>query len=299
MAFKVGDKVKYDSGDWWFYGTISAVIENSISPCYRLTVDRMVKANCKYSITQFEFELSLDNDDENDKAKQKRKHSEMDYLKQIHDASNQDIVSKVAEQEPKNLPRRTKSGAWERNLASFQKGERNNSIYTWMNRNRRLFKSDKLPKEKLDILKSINFPFESTKKKDRVVKHEKVEKPQKLIKSKPKRTNTNAWERNLELYKKGEKSNTVYAWISGNRKKYHANKLSEEQLKKLIEANFPLDVPPREKQLTNWDKQFRLWQNGNRNPSLQIWRETSVKRFVDGKLSQERIDKLKEVGILK
>ena len=154
MAFKVGDKVKYNSGDWVFFGSISAVIENSISPCYRLTVERMIKMNCKFSITQFEFELTLENGIEPD-------------VKQIHEVASKEEVIKVIEQENENPPRQVKVGAWERNLTLFQKGERSNAIYTWMNRNRRMFKSNKLPKEKLDILKSINFPFESSKKRNK------------------------------------------------------------------------------------------------------------------------------------
>ena len=62
MKYQVGENVKYDSGDWWFYGTVTAVIENSICPSYRMNVERMVKKNCKFSITQFEFELEADNE---------------------------------------------------------------------------------------------------------------------------------------------------------------------------------------------------------------------------------------------
>jgi hypothetical protein len=64
MKFKIGDKVKYDGGDWWFYGTVTAIFEHSMSPCYRLSIDRMEKKNCKFAITQFEFELEADNDAE-------------------------------------------------------------------------------------------------------------------------------------------------------------------------------------------------------------------------------------------
>jgi len=277
MVFKVGDKVKYDNGDWLFYGTVSAIIENSISPCYRLTVERMEKMNCKFSITQFEFELALE--------------------KEVDKSLNP--ILEVATQEVEKRPKKGRAGAWERNLESFQKGERSNSINTWISRNRQLFKSKELPKEKLDKLTSINFPFEAKGRKGKAVKKAKMERPRKQVEVKPKRTNSTAWEQNYELFKNGEKSNTVYAWISGNRKKYKANKLSEYQLNKLTEANFQFEVPPRENQLDSWHRQFRLWKNGNRTPSLQSWRETSVKRFVQGRLSQERISKLKEVGILK
>ena len=57
MKYQIGERVKYDTGDWIFFGTISAIIENSIHPCYRLIVDRMEKKNCKLSITHFEFDF--------------------------------------------------------------------------------------------------------------------------------------------------------------------------------------------------------------------------------------------------
>ena len=47
-----------------------------------------------------------------------------------------------------------------------------------------------------------------------------------------------------------------------------------------------------------WNKQLQQWKKGERN-SLQIWRQKSVKQYVDGKLSKDRIQKLKDVGILK
>ena len=286
MAFKVGDKVKYDSGEWLFYGTVSAVFDNSINPCYRVTVDRMVKTNCKYSITQFEFELALDSGVPKE-------------VIPIQDVPMQEDLPKVVETEKGKRPGRAKTGAWERNLALFQKGERSNSINTWMSRNRLLYKSNKLSKDKLDTLMAANFPFEARKRKEQAAKPEKVEPPQNLIKEKPKRTQASAWEKNFELFRSGDKNNTVYAWISRNRKMYHAKKLSKEQINKLTAANFQFDAPPRERLSDDsWDKQFRLWQNGNRSRSLEIWKENSLKRFNTGKLSQERIDKLKEAGIL-
>ena len=62
MKFKIGDKVKYDGGEWLFYGSVNAIFDHSISPCYRINVDKIIKKSCKFSITQFEFEIESDDE---------------------------------------------------------------------------------------------------------------------------------------------------------------------------------------------------------------------------------------------
>jgi len=42
------------------------------------------------------------------------------------------------------------------------------------------------------------------------------------------------------------------------------------------------------------------WKKGDRKSvKIQQWKQRSVRRFVEGKLAANRIEKLKEVGILK
>ena len=41
MKFKIGDKVKYDGGEWLFYGSVNAIFDHSISPCYRINGFRL------------------------------------------------------------------------------------------------------------------------------------------------------------------------------------------------------------------------------------------------------------------
>ena len=115
MKYQVGEKVKYDSGDWWFYGTITAVIENSICPSYRLNIERMVKKNCKFSITQFEFELEADNENDSLREKNKWENYENEYIKKINsvqknDDSYQGIRKHVIEPkyEPEQKPEKAK-----------------------------------------------------------------------------------------------------------------------------------------------------------------------------------------------
>jgi hypothetical protein len=84
--------------------------------------------------------------------------------------------------------------------------------------------------------------------------------------------------------------------------------LKEDRFEKLMAINFPFDVPKKvdvdvknkpEEVTDIWHKQLRQWKTGDNRASLQQWRQKNVKRYVEGKLSQDKIEKLKEVGILK
>jgi len=367
MKYKIGDKVRYDGGDWWFYGTVSAVFEHSICPCYRLSVERMEKKTCKFSITQFEFELEADF--ERDKDKRKWENSEIEDLKKYHDVPNnaelpqiqKPRIQKTTDAWEKNLylyqqgkksgvlnvwksknrkdyktgilskdkyeklmeinfpfvvdkkykpttgktkpekvewiPIQTKkptkrktseiSEIWERNLDDYLKGTKSYAIYNWITNNRKQHQTGRLSEEKYEKLMGINFPFVRAGKK--------VEQKQKI--ETPKRKRGDEWEINFELYRKGEKSDTISSWIANNRREFKTGKLIEAKYEKLLGINFPFDVG--QKKDDNWEKQLEEWKKGERRSKpIQQWKQRSLKQYSEDKLSVDRILKLKEVGIL-
>jgi hypothetical protein len=219
----------------------------------------MEKKSCKFSITQFEFELEADNEIDSDTDKQKWENSEIEYLKKYQDTQIKNDLSKAIKLEP------------EPELESEPKQEP--------------------ALEPIPIL-------EKKQKKTRELKQEKLDRPQKLKREKPKRKIGESWLKNLELYQKGEKKPEIYTWISHNKSQYKAGRLLEEKLEKLIEIKFPFDAPTK-KRKDKWHKQLELWKKGDRSDSQHQWRQSSVKQYIEGKLTNDRIEKLKEVGILK
>jgi hypothetical protein len=307
MKYKIGDQVKYDGGDWWFYGTVSAVFEHSICPCYRLNVERMEKKSCKFSITQFEFELDAD-DVEIGKNKRKKEEN----WQQIKPEPEQKVVLKlepvlkqrqkkkqksepeepVKEESLQKPSKRNRGDAWEKNFEMFCKGEKNNTIYSWITYNRKQQKTGKLASDKLEKLKKANFPFEvDTKEK------EKDEAP-KEQKKKTRKKRGDAWESNVEAFRNGEKNNTLSTWIAYNRKQFKLGKLPDDKYKELVELNFPFDTVKKNDDV--WDSQLEAWKNGDRKSiPMQQWRQRSIKQFAEGRLSGDQIVQLREAGILK
>jgi len=299
MKYKIGDKVKCDGGDWWFYGTVSAVFEHSISPCYRLNIDRMEKKSCKFSITQSEFEL--------EPYKEKRqqvkpnleptKPGEPEPIKKQRQKRKPEAEPekvKKTQKPKKEIPMRQISDAWLKNLGLYQKGERNSQIFTWATYNRKQYQTGKLSDDKLEKLNEIDFPFVVDRKKA-----EKVEKTHKQKKERQKKKKGEVWDMNLEAYRSGEKSNTISSWMAQNRKEYKEGTLPEKKLDKLMEIHFPFETIPAKK-TDNWHQRLEEWKKGERRSTLvQQWRQRNIKKYLEGKLEIDKIAKLKEIGILK
>ena len=291
MKYKVGDKVRNDGGDWWLYGTVSAVFEHSICPFYRINVERMEKKSCKFSITQFEFDLeAYHEEDDSGKDKRKWENSEVEDLKKFYGVLNKEDLSKVLKRSPLAIEEKWRQIKPEPEQAV----ELLNNV-------------SEASAEKTQIPQVVGEPGIETGKKQRRKRKQEPELKQEAVAEKSESIQVpekkrrgkrgEAWHRNLEMYRNGVKSNAISTWMAQNRREYKIGKLPEKKFEKLLAINFPFDAIKRN---DVWDNRLEEWKKGERRSKLvQQWKHRSVKQYTEGKLSIDKIAKLKEVGILK
>ena len=225
MKYKIGDRVKYDDGEWVLYGTVSAVYEHAICPFYRVNIERKEKKSGRHSIVQFEFELEADIvSAESEKEKSNWMNAEIEYLKKYYGVHHIGDIAKILRKSIEEVEEKS-----------------------------RLIKLESEPENEPEPVEKQEKKLEQTDRRRRkrelkqeaVPESEKAELPQKPKDATPKKTRGKrgeAWGRNLEMYRKGEKSNTISTWIAQNRREYKSGKLPEEKFEKLMEANFSFDV---------------------------------------------------------
>ena len=220
MKFKVGDKVRHDGGDWWLYGKISAVFEHAICPCYRLNVERMEKKSCKFSITQFEFDLEPWFEEvEDSKDSRKWENLEIEYLKKYYGVLNNEDLSKFLQ--------RSQFAIEEKWLQLKQKTELEPKKV-----------EPKAAPKPVAVTKIVTPPPSPPQKVESPPKKVQKNKTTEKRGAFQKGVVTDAWYRNFENFKKGDKSSLTSAWASQNRKEYSNGKLLKEKLDKLTEINF-------------------------------------------------------------
>lgn len=313
MKYKIGDQVKYDSGEWRFYGTISAAIENSISPCYRIVVERMEKLNCGFSSMQFEFELEAHSrqTDSSRNTVDENENTEPAAIKNpITESENSAPIQIVAAADsPSEI-----SNTWLRNMDAYVRGENNRIIRAWARDNTINYRIGKLKKEKLDKLMAINFPFDAIKSKV----HPYVSM-QEQMENKPDTVAVTSWDVNLQAYADGVRSGKVEDWAYRTRKRYNNGTLPQSMIEKLKEIDFVFDLgtkktepePKKPEQAVRepdttgtggtpitsiWEQNLEAYVNGERAGKVDDWARRNRKNYEMGKLSDEKLERLIEIN---
>ena len=234
MRFRIGDKVKYDGGDWLFYGTVNAIFEHSISPCYRINVDRMEKKSCKLAIAQFEFELEAVVDDDNGVEKRKWDSAEPvevveGTFEPIETKKKRGGGRKKKEETAPIEPIKNKGGRPKKILVAEQEPQSiamvKESVMEMVEKEAEVKGVSKTPERNTPEQKKIGRP----KKEQEPVKKRLT------------------WNDYFEKYKNGERSHAIDVWASQNRKEYKTGKMNEEKKDMLIKIRFPMMVVRKEK----------------------------------------------------
>ena len=335
MKYQIGDQVKYDCGDWVFFGSITAVIQNSINPCYRITVNRIVKKNCKFSITPFEFELLPG---EELTAGNSYIHATVPSVITPEPSSHPEQIpvqpaTKKPSKKPLPIPK-PKFQPEEQLPKELQPKVLQPKVLQPKVLQPKVLQPKELQPKKLQPkelqpkkLQPKELQPEELQPEEQipVESHPEKQLPEEPRQEEPKSDmmedfqtpptplkikKTDAWYKNFHLFMNGIRNNTIYSWMNKNRKAFINNLLSEEKRNMLLKINFPFKLTERRQkpvdvQLQNksdqsnnlWELKIKQWKSG-KFEALKSWRQKCVRLYVNGKLSPTKIEQLKEIGIL-
>lgn len=205
-------------------------------------------------------------------------------------------------------------------LNGYENTNINESYYlgNWVVEQRRLYSNGKLSQDKIKLLKDIGIRFEV---KDYEAKWQEMYNLAKAYKE---------HYGNVEVvcsfktkdgynYNDGEGSQNLGAWVSEQRRRYNQGKLNSNRVELLKKIGFRFQVRDNEKQ---WDKMYKLAKKyyehqGNLNIpqgfktingydydssidccNLYSWVNNQKTFYKNGKLSNDRIEKLKKIGVI-
>ncbi|MBX9866871.1 MAG: Helicase associated domain protein [Burkholderiales bacterium] len=170
--------------------------------------------------------------------------------------------------------------------------EQEENLTLWMNRLKQDYKKNLLPKEQVELLQQINFPFDSLESRWQ----ESYTKLKQHINDFGRFPTKDAIEK------------TLYEWCKKQASSYSKNTLSIQQLKLLQEINFNVFIesidPWKNKfnELTNYINMHqkvptRVNKNSAEENSLGSWISKQKQRNTTNELSQEQVKLLEDLGV--
>jgi hypothetical protein len=168
--------------------------------------------------------------------------------------------------------------------------EKNPSLGLWVGRQRNEYKADNLSVERIQKLNAIGFVWDSPGAQWQEYYFQLVQYQEEFG--------------NALVPHRYEKNPSLGPWVGTQRKMYKAENLSGERIQKLNDVGFvwdPLEAQWMEcyYQLVQYQKEFGnalVPQRYEKNPSLGIWVSTQRQEYKAGRLSDERIQKLNDIG---
>jgi predicted TIM-barrel fold metal-dependent hydrolase len=142
---------------------------------------------------------------------------------------------------------------------------------------------------------------------------ETVELTQKQVEKSRLRKTTDAWDKNLELYRQGAKSGGLNVWKSKNRKEYKTGVLAKDKYEKLIAIGFPFDIeiskkekvelipiqtkePSKRKTSEKWESNLEQYLKGEKSYAIYNWITSNRKQHQAETLSEEKYERLKGIN---